>query len=253
MGHYDIPPLTVGCPLYRAIKVNLLKALAAGDWRYGELIPSEKKLAQRFGVSIGTLRKAVDELVKEHILTRHQGLGTFVGRRHQRDYKTVFFRFISPTNNPTLKTRPQPLRIALDSYATGMANPLEQNTLRLKQETPVIRLELSHCIDTSLAAYERITLPRGLFCSLTEAIVRHHADNLYQLFEDAFNVSVLKVQDTVTCQPMSPTLASAFKTSSNSAVLVQHRVAWSHHDFPVEYRTTWINPQWLNIGIDTLE
>ena len=50
-------------PLYRQIKGLILKGLQAGEWKAGETIPSEMDLAARFGVSQGTVRKAVDELV----------------------------------------------------------------------------------------------------------------------------------------------------------------------------------------------
>ena len=83
-------PAAVGGTRYKEVKNALLAALAAHEWKGGEAIPAEKRLAERFGVSIGTLRKAIDELCAENILIRHQGLGTFVAM-HQRDRH--FFRF----------------------------------------------------------------------------------------------------------------------------------------------------------------
>lgn len=50
-----------------------------GTLRYGERLLSEKELAQQFGVSRQTVRHATGELVKEHILTRVQGSGTYIG------------------------------------------------------------------------------------------------------------------------------------------------------------------------------
>ena len=66
----------LGSPLYAQVKQAVLAALAQGEWKQGEAIPPEKLLAERFGVSIGTLRKAIDELAAENILVRHQGRGT---------------------------------------------------------------------------------------------------------------------------------------------------------------------------------
>ena len=81
-------------PRYREVKQRLAELLREGKWRHGQAIPSEPLLAQRFGVSIGTLRKAVDELVAENILEREQGRGTFV-RSHTRDYMlNVFFQLV---------------------------------------------------------------------------------------------------------------------------------------------------------------
>ena len=57
-------------PLYRAVKRRLLQAIESGSLAPGSTLPSERELATMFGVSIGTLRQAVGELVAEHILVR---------------------------------------------------------------------------------------------------------------------------------------------------------------------------------------
>src|SRR5690606_21176071 len=67
-----------GQPLYKGVKLLITQGRMAGEWRPGQAIPSESRLAGRFGVSLGTVRKAIDELVAEKILVRHQGRGTFV-------------------------------------------------------------------------------------------------------------------------------------------------------------------------------
>ena len=48
-------------PLYQQIKGLILQSLQAGEWRPGELIPSEMELAGRFKVSQGTVRKAIKQ------------------------------------------------------------------------------------------------------------------------------------------------------------------------------------------------
>src|SRR5688572_23743710 len=78
-------------PLYKEVKIRLTRGLAAGEWKAGQAIPSESRLAQRFNVSVGTIRKAIDELVAERILLRQQGRGTFVAT-HTED-RTLFYFF----------------------------------------------------------------------------------------------------------------------------------------------------------------
>ena len=63
-----------------------------GEWKPGELIPSEIDLAARFQVSQGTVRKAVDELAAEHLLLRRQGKGTFVATHHEARVRYRFLR-----------------------------------------------------------------------------------------------------------------------------------------------------------------
>jgi len=71
------------------------------------MIPSEAELATRFGVSQGTVRKAIDEMAAENLLVRRQGKGTFVASHS--DPRSVF-RFLSIRANagelPPLKSVP---------------------------------------------------------------------------------------------------------------------------------------------------
>ena len=86
-----IAPDGGGAPLYREAKRVLLQAIESGDCPPGSSLPSETALAAAFGVSIGTLRHAVDELVAEHILIRHQGRGTFVATHDADRFLFQFF------------------------------------------------------------------------------------------------------------------------------------------------------------------
>ncbi|MDE2297079.1 MAG: GntR family transcriptional regulator, partial [Burkholderiales bacterium] len=74
-------------PLYQQIKALITRALQDGEWKPGDIIPSEAELASRFGVSQGTVRKAIDELAAENLLIRRQGRGTFVSTHHEAQVK----------------------------------------------------------------------------------------------------------------------------------------------------------------------
>src|SRR3954470_7712837 len=88
----DVP---LGIPLYQEVKHKLMESLHSGEWKAGDMVPAEKRLCERFGVSVGTLRKAVDELVAENILIRHQGRGTFVASHSSDRYMFGFFHIYS--------------------------------------------------------------------------------------------------------------------------------------------------------------
>ncbi|RZJ06565.1 MAG: GntR family transcriptional regulator, partial [Rubrivivax sp.] len=47
-------------PLYAQIRQLIVAALAAGEWKPGDAVPSEAALATRFGASSGTVRRALD-------------------------------------------------------------------------------------------------------------------------------------------------------------------------------------------------
>src|SRR5260221_5933431 len=103
MGSDSVPPSIDGPfpgvpltgPLYREVKRQLMEAMSGGEWKPGEAIPPERRLAERYGISIGTVRRAIDELVAENMLIRQQGRGTFVAS-HNRDRLLFYFFHLLP-------------------------------------------------------------------------------------------------------------------------------------------------------------
>ncbi|ULT56554.1 GntR family transcriptional regulator [Neobacillus drentensis] len=65
-------------PLYRQLKKAIQAAILNDTYQQGEKIPTEPELSEQYNVSRITVRKAVEELVKEGYLVKQQGKGTFV-------------------------------------------------------------------------------------------------------------------------------------------------------------------------------
>ena len=65
-------------PLYFQIRELMRQRIGANEWSGGRYLPNEGDLAREYGVSIGTMRKALDLLGQEKLIVRRQGLGTYV-------------------------------------------------------------------------------------------------------------------------------------------------------------------------------
>src|SRR5205807_3352646 len=88
------PGARVAGPLYGEVKRRVLQSLMNGEWPHDAPIPTEAELARRYGVSVGTIRKAMGELVAERVLVRQAGRGTFA-TRHDRDHMLeTFFNIV---------------------------------------------------------------------------------------------------------------------------------------------------------------
>lgn len=68
-------------PLYQQLKDILMDEIEAGKWEPNEKIPSENELSSLYGLSRMTARAVVSDLVKEGLLYRVQGKGTFVSEK----------------------------------------------------------------------------------------------------------------------------------------------------------------------------
>ena len=84
-------------PLYLQVKDVLVERLAAGEWSPGGAIPSELELAAQYGVSHGTVRKAIDALADDNLVVRRQGKGTFVATHTEE--RASNFRFLRIRRN----------------------------------------------------------------------------------------------------------------------------------------------------------
>ena len=68
-------------PLYLQVRDNLVERIGDGKWAIGAIMPNEIALAREFGISAGTVRKALDLMETEQLIERKQGRGTFVSAR----------------------------------------------------------------------------------------------------------------------------------------------------------------------------
>src|SRR5687767_6648714 len=147
------PGVPLDLPLYRDIAAQLRGALADGEWKPGAAIPAERRLATRFGVSIGTLRKAIDELVAANLLIRQQGRGTFVAS-HTRDRLLFYFFHVVPIEGT--KRYPD---VRLVSFARGKADRSEADRLRIGTGAPVFRIRNLLHLDQQPIILDDLTLP----------------------------------------------------------------------------------------------
>src|SRR5918998_3820258 len=86
-----IGPLDEGsrAPLYQQLQRALRDAIQGGALKAEEVLPPERELAEDFAVSRITVRKALDGLVGEGLITRRQGAGTFVNGRVEKNFSKL--------------------------------------------------------------------------------------------------------------------------------------------------------------------
>src|SRR5437868_14134531 len=144
-------------PLYKEVKIRLTRGLATGEWKPGEAIPSESRLAERFNVSIGTIRKAIDELVAERILLRHQGRGTFVATHTEDRTLFYFFHIVGKDGSRELPTTD------LLSFRSGRATAAEETRLRVARGARIVRIQNLLKLDGKPIVFDEISVPAALF------------------------------------------------------------------------------------------
>lgn len=217
-------------PLYQQIKGLIMQSLEQGEWKPGDMIPSENELAARFKVSQGTVRKAIDELSSENLLVRRQGKGTFVGTHHET---RVQFRFLRLLRNDGVAQVPesQVIECVRTRAPSDIARQLE---LKTGDALVLIRRVLSFSGQPTIL--EEIWLPGHLFKGLTAERLAAYKGPMYGLFESEFGTRMIRADEILRAVAADEEAARRLNVNAGEPVLLIERVSFTYGDRPVEVR-----------------
>jgi len=217
--------------LYVQTKTLLERALEAGEWPPGTAIPAEVALAARFGVSQGTVRKAIGALAAENLLVRRQGKGTFVATHTEEPASS--FRFLRIRRNDG---RPEYPGSRLIDLRRGKAGADVARALAIKQGDGVYILRRILDYAGRPAVFDEITLPAALFNGLTRARFAGYPGSMYGFFETEFGVRMLRADERVHAVAADRTAAELLEVAAGSPLLAVDRISFTYGDRPVEVR-----------------
>ncbi|MBC7499491.1 MAG: GntR family transcriptional regulator [Herminiimonas sp.] len=229
-GSAPSSPAPTFSPLYQQIKALITHSLQAGEWKPGELIPSEVELAGRFKVSQGTVRKAIDELSAENVVVRRQGKGTFVSTHHEARAHFRFLRLMPDSGEP----HPHENRII---EVKRLRAPAEvARLLDLKSGDAVIFIRRVQSFEGTPIILEEIWLPGLIFKGLTEQRLIEYKGPMYGLFETEFGTHMIRAAERIRAVSADDTSAELLAVPKNTPLLSVERVSYTYHDKPVEVR-----------------
>ena len=222
-------------PLYKEVKRLLTQSLAEAEWLPGVALPSETKLGERFCVSIGTVRKAIDELVAERILVRHQGRGTFVAGHNARRMLFHFFHIVPADGG---KEQPE---IELLSFERAKAGVESAKRLNILPGAAVFRIKNLLRLRGIPVVLDEITLPAERFPRLSERVFRERDSTIYQLYQERYAINVVRSAERLSAALADRPSAKLLGIPTGSPLLRIKRTALTYHNVPVELRTSLVN------------
>jgi GntR family transcriptional regulator len=217
-------------PLYDQIKILITQSLIAGEWRPGEAIPSEMELASHFGVSQGTVRKAVDELAGENILVRKQGKGTFVAT-HDEEHTQLRFLRIHADSGEKEYPRSEVVDCRRDKVAPELARALE-----LRPGAPVYVVKRRLIFSGKPLVFDEIVLSAPLFKGLSAPRLNEFKGSFYSFFEIHYGLRMIRAEERLTAVAAAEEAAQHLDVPLGTPLLCVDRIAFTYGDKPVEWR-----------------
>ncbi len=221
-------------PLYFQLRQQIRAAITGGQLRSGDMIPTEAEISRLTGVSRPTIRQAIDELVREGILWRRRGQGTFVGTAERRPGPPAF------SLSAVLHTGDSEWKAVLTRVAE-IEPPDDLRPLaalgggRIREEVHVFHDSEGPC------AIERLMLPAlaSLNGSLPLAGSRAGSTQFYVQLEALLGLQVTHAEESVSGVLLDADLAVALEVPAASPGLLLHRRTYTGEQI-VEVRRTYL-------------
>ncbi|MFM9835791.1 MAG: GntR family transcriptional regulator [Methylophilaceae bacterium] len=225
--HFNSPSYR---PLYDQIKVLITQSLIAGEWRPGDVIPSELELAGFYKVSQGTVRKAIDSLASENILIRRQGKGTYVATHDTEVNKLRFLRLNGDNGHK------EALRNDFISCKKSKANAYIAKILETKASAGTIEVRRLLSFSGRPLIYDHIITPVAPFKGLNNASIMASNGSMYSMYESQFGVRMIRAEERIKAIGADKEVADVLGLKVGTPLLSIERVSFTYGDKPMEWR-----------------
>ncbi len=212
-------------PLYFQVAQHLEHAISSGQIPPGTLFDNEILLAERFGLSRPTMRRAMQHLVDKGLIVRRRGIGTRVVQpkvRRPLELTSLFDDLAGAGQSPTTE---------LLSFETIEADAVTAEKLGMTEHSTVVRIErLRRANDLPIARMTNY---------LPERIVSFGPGDLEQrgLYEllRSHGLQLHSAVQTVGARTASAPEARQLGEPRGAAVLTMQRVSFDDHGAAVEW------------------
>ena len=219
-------------PLYLQVQDVLAKRIATGTWKPGASLPNETDIARELGVSVGTVRKAFEQLEADQLVERKQGRGTFVVDQTTDEN---ILRFVNLRDRSGERV-PSVGEVLAQTVRSATAE--EQERLELEpSETIVATTRLRRHQGRPFLVEERC-LAVSRFDGLEASGV---GDYRVLVLAQEHGLNLVKAVEHATIAEATPEQVELLAVEAGAILLKLDRVIFAADDLPVERRIAFCN------------
>jgi GntR family transcriptional regulator len=213
---------------YQKVDNIIRQGLINNTWKPGEMLPSEIQLATELNVSQGTVRKALNDMVAEHLLFRQQGVGTFDSEHTER---RSLFLYFSIVGNDGARILPESNILLCEEK---LPSPLEKSKLELIDGDMIVRFQRIRYFNNISTIIETICLPLEHFPGFGSEM--EPPNNLFRFYQSTYGITVAKAEEHLKATIASAEEATILNINEGTPMLEIDRIAKMLDGRPVEWR-----------------
>jgi GntR family transcriptional regulator len=229
-------------PLYHQIKESLALHITSGRWRPDEELPSEAELCRHYGVSRGTIRRAISDLAQLGVVHSRQGRGTFVSRPKFEgsilgSYRQ--FREKGVKHDPTSIVRRCERRAIREEL---------REMFGLPQGAKVYEVERVQFMDGVPVTVHTSVFPADLVDGLERVDLSQRT--IYDILEQSFSLFFVRAEETLEPAVADDYVARALSIAVGAPLFSVERQSFTHGDRLAEYRHSYMRGDRYKYRID---
>ena len=220
-------------PRYHRIAEVLRERIRVGELPSGARLDNQRQLAKSFGVTLMTLRQALELLEREHLITRRHGLGTFVAAPSV-DYDILQLRRFAGD----LSAKGEHVATRLLGTRFAAADRRVAEALRLAGRPRVLVLERLRLVDEHPMSLQRSFLPSPLGDEVIRADLA--LTPLHQVLEFKLGVVITRASETVSAVRLGRREARDLDCRAGEPAFESERVSYDAGGAPVVFDRAFI-------------
>jgi GntR family transcriptional regulator len=220
-------------PRYHRIAESLRDRIRGGEWAPGAPLPNQRRLARDFGVTLMTLRQALELLERDQLITRRHGLGTFVAAP-TIDYEILKLRRFAGE----LSAQGEPVSTRLLDARAAVADRRASLALGLPPRTRVVMLERLRLVDDHPMSLQRSFLPARIGEQVLAADLA--ATPLSQVLEFKLGIVIVRAREAVSAVRLAAREARELACPSGAPAFESERVSFDAAGQPVVFDRVFI-------------
>ncbi len=217
-------------PLSNQITEMLVRDIHTGILPDGERLPPERAMAQKLGIAVGTLRKALSELESLGLLSRVQGSGNYI--KNPLDVENVYALF-------RLELVEGPARPSAQLLSVKKMHKTDDLPLPGKSET-TFRFRRVRKLDDTVAALEEIWLDGRITSDIDESLI---ADSLYGYYQEHLGLRITRAEDRVGVSGLPDWAPPVFTSRAITHWGFIERLSRDQDGLIAEYSRTWFDAE----------
>ncbi|HAC5573502.1 TPA_asm: UTRA domain-containing protein [Listeria monocytogenes] len=213
-------------PLYMQLK-NQLQEKIEQDMSVGDLLLTETEIEKMYHVSRMTVRKAIEELVNEGIVSKQQGKGTFVSQTKTTQGLGRIFSW-----SEEMKLQHKESKTISVEISAAIPSKKIRTALQLGKHEEVTCIRRVREIDGEPVAIMINYLRAKYVPGLLENGLK--SDSLYHNLEEIYHISLVHADEIITARLSTPIESALLAVPEDSAVLHVRRTSYMKGNTPVE-------------------